>query len=86
MLIDDLLGWQHGGLSRRSRILLVSLASLPLMAINAGKASMDLPVLGVVDFGLVYPLVFNPVGRLLVRLLLLISLRVLTVWKLDKEY
>ena len=61
-LIDDLLGWQHGGLSRRSRILLVSLASLPLMAINAGKASMDLAVFGVVDFGLVYPLVLIPLG------------------------
>src|SRR3989344_2898320 len=33
-LIDDLFGWQRGGLSMKSRIVLVLLASVPLMVIN----------------------------------------------------
>jgi UDP-N-acetylglucosamine--dolichyl-phosphate N-acetylglucosaminephosphotransferase len=60
--IDDLLGWQHGGLSRKSRIIMVIIAAIPLMAINAGKHSMALPLLGTVDFGLLYPLLFIPLG------------------------
>lgn len=36
-LIDDLLGWQKGGLSKRSRIIMIALASISLMVINAGK-------------------------------------------------
>lgn len=60
--IDDLFGWQHGGLSKRSRLIIVVLASIPLMAINAGKHSMSLPFLGVVDFGLFYPLILIPIG------------------------
>jgi UDP-N-acetylglucosamine--dolichyl-phosphate N-acetylglucosaminephosphotransferase len=61
-LMDDLLGWQRGGLSRRSRIVLVLLAAFPLIAINAGRASMELPFIGVVDLGLLYPLLFIPLG------------------------
>lgn len=61
-LIDDLLGWQHGGLSRRSRIILVGFAAIPLVAINAGKSLISLPLLGEVHLGLFYPLVFIPLG------------------------
>lgn len=61
-LIDDLFGWQHGGLSKRSRIFLVLLASIPLIAINAGKSSIALPFDGLFNFGLVYPLVIIPLG------------------------
>jgi len=61
-LIDDLLGWQHGGLSKRSRIILIFIAAIPLMVINAGKSSIGLPFLGVVDLGLIYPLIFIPIG------------------------
>ncbi|MEK6858841.1 MAG: hypothetical protein AABX53_02935 [Nanoarchaeota archaeon] len=60
--MDDLLGWQRGGLSRRSRIILVIVASLPLVVINAGRATMDIPFLGLVDLGLLYPLVLIPLG------------------------
>ena len=28
-LIDDLLGWQHGGLSKRSRLILVDFSAIP---------------------------------------------------------
>ena len=61
-LIDDLLGWQRGGLSPRSRVLLALLASLPLVVINAGRASISLPFLGGVNLGLIYPLVLIPLG------------------------
>lgn len=61
-LVDDLLGWRHGGLSRRSRIILVFFAAVPLMAINAGKSTVALPFLGVVDLGIIYPLLVIPIG------------------------
>ncbi len=61
-LIDDLLGWQHGGLSARSRIILLIFASIPLMAINAGRHSMSLPFFGAVNLGIFYPIFFIPLG------------------------
>ena len=60
--IDDLFGWRKGGLSIRSRLILVAMASIPLIAINAGKNSVSLPFFGIVDLGLIYPLVFIPIG------------------------
>lgn len=62
--IDDLFGWQHGGLSRRSRIILVIFSSIPLIAINAGKSIIALPFFGTVDIGIIYPLIFVPIGIL----------------------
>lgn len=59
-LTDDLFGWQHGGLSKRARILLSILASIPLVVINAGVHEMTLPFFGVVNFGLIYPLLLIP--------------------------
>ena len=38
--VDDLLGWQHGGLSVRSRLVLVIFAAVPLMVINAGHSRL----------------------------------------------
>lgn len=61
-LIDDLFGWQHGGLSRRSRLIMIAISAIPLMAINAGKHTMSLPFLGIIDFGLLYPLLLIPIG------------------------
>lgn len=60
--IDDLLGWKRGGLSRRSRIVMVALTSIPLIAINAGKSSILLPFFGNVELGLIYPILFIPLG------------------------
>lgn len=56
-LIDDLLGWQKGGLSSRFRILLLLFAAIPLMVINAGESNM----MGI-EFGILYPLIFIPLG------------------------
>lgn len=56
---DDLFGWRKGGLSKRSRIILILFAAIPLMVINAGESSM----MGI-EFGLIYPLIFIPLGIL----------------------
>src|SRR3989344_8736200 len=50
--VDDLFGWRKGGLSKRSRIILVAMASIPLIAINAGKSSISIPLLGDFNAGL----------------------------------
>lgn len=60
--IDDILGWQKGGLSKRSRLILLLFASIPLMAINAGKHTVSIPFLGLSDLGLVYPLILIPLA------------------------
>ena len=61
-LIDDLIGWRAGGLRKRHRIILVALAAIPLMAINAGKSQVGLPIFGTVELGIVYPLIIIPLG------------------------
>ena len=58
-LVDDLFGWVKGGMSVKSRVVLVLLAAIPLMVINAGESSM----FGI-EFGLLYPLVIIPIGIL----------------------
>ncbi len=60
--IDDLFGWQRGGLSRRTRIILIFFSSIPLIVINAGKSMMSFPFFGVVDLGILYPLIIIPIG------------------------
>lgn len=55
--MDDLLGWQRGGLSKRSRIILLICGAVPLMVINAGDSNM----LGI-ELGIIYPLLFIPLG------------------------
>jgi len=37
-------------------------AAIPLMVVNAGETMMDLPFFGVVDFGILYPLILIPIG------------------------
>ena len=55
--IDDILGWVHGGLSAKIRIILLFFAAIPLMVINAGQSEM----MGI-EFGLLYSLFFIPLG------------------------
>lgn len=61
-LVDDLLGWKHGGLSARFRVILAFGASIPLVVINAGNHTISLPIFGVINLGLIYPLLIIPVG------------------------
>lgn len=56
-IVDDLFGWQKGGLSARSRLFLIFFAAIPLMVINAGQSS----VMGF-ELGLLFPLVVIPLG------------------------
>lgn len=61
-IVDDLLGWRHGGLGIGIRIFLSFLAAIPLVVINVGDPTMDLPFFGIVNLGLLYPLVLIPLG------------------------
>lgn len=61
-IMDDLLGWHHRGLSKRTRIILAFAASIPLVVINAGTSVMNFPFFGEIDLGLFYPLFLIPLG------------------------
>ena len=61
-LVDDLLGWKNGGLPNNFRIFLSLIASVPLIVINAGTHTINLPIFGIVDFGIIYPLILIPLG------------------------
>jgi len=55
-MMDDFFGWKKG-LSRRSRVILILFAAIPLMVINAGESSM----MGI-ELGILYPLLLIPIG------------------------
>src|SRR3989339_1326182 len=61
-LIDDLFGWQKGGLSVWSRLVLIAFAAIPLMVINAGNHVIYIPFIGQISLGIIYPLIFIPIG------------------------
>jgi UDP-N-acetylglucosamine--dolichyl-phosphate N-acetylglucosaminephosphotransferase len=61
-LTDDLLGWHNHGLPMKTRLILAAVAATPLMVISAGEHMMNLPFIGVVNFGIIYPLVLIPIG------------------------
>ncbi|MFH1246958.1 MAG: hypothetical protein V1644_01125 [Candidatus Micrarchaeota archaeon] len=50
------------GLKQWQKPLLTLAASIPLIAINAGVSSANLPLLGFVDFGIFYPLIVIPIA------------------------
>ncbi len=60
-IIDDVLGWKVG-LGRNARLLLVLFAAIPLMVINAGVSEISIPLFGIVDVGIFYPLLLIPLG------------------------
>jgi len=60
-IIDDILGWKIG-LSKRVRLFIVLFGAVPLMVINAGNSSINIPFLGALNFGWIYPLVIIPLG------------------------
>lgn len=55
-IIDDILGWKMG-LSKITRLLLLAIASFPLIVINAGESE----IMGV-NLGLIFPLILIPIG------------------------
>ncbi len=54
--VDDILGWKKG-IAGWQKILMTIPIAIPLMVINAGQHIMSVPFLGLIDFGLFYPLV-----------------------------
>ena len=54
------------GLGKIVKMSMVLPAALPLIAVGAGSRVMNLPFIGVVDWGLIYPLFLLPVGMLFV--------------------
>jgi UDP-N-acetylglucosamine--dolichyl-phosphate N-acetylglucosaminephosphotransferase len=54
--VDDITGWKIG-LNKRTRIMFLFLASIPLIVINAGESNF-----GGIELGLIYPLVLIPLG------------------------
>ncbi len=54
------------GLKQWQKPLLSIVGALPLMAINAGVSVISIPLLGPVDFGLLYPLVIIPLAVIFV--------------------
>ncbi len=59
--VDDILGWKIG-LRTRYKVALTLFISLPIAVINIGQSTMNLPFLGMIDFGILYPLLFVPVA------------------------
>lgn len=54
------------GLNQFTKMLFVLPAVFPLMAVGAGSWEMGFPLIGVINWGLIYPLVLLPVGLLFV--------------------
>lgn len=54
------------GLKQWQKPLLTLPAAIPLMSIMAGSSQMSLPVIGVVNFGVVYPLILIPIAVVVV--------------------
>ncbi len=52
--------FKRKGLSKIAQFLLPFPAAIPLMAISAGVSIMAIPFFGVVDFGILYPLIIVP--------------------------
>lgn len=50
------------GLRQWQKPVLTLIAAIPLMVINAGQSVVLVPFFGVVDFGLIYPLLLTPIG------------------------
>ncbi len=61
-LVDDLLGWWHGGLSKKFRILLCLFAAVPFAVINSGNPTLAIPFIDGVNFGILYALLIIPIG------------------------
>jgi UDP-N-acetylglucosamine--dolichyl-phosphate N-acetylglucosaminephosphotransferase len=60
-MMDDLLGWKKG-LRQWQKPIFTLFAALPMMVVNAGQSTMNLPIVGTVDWGVLYPLLIVPIG------------------------
>lgn len=61
-IIDDLWGWTTKGMAKKWRVLLAFFSAIPIIVINAGFSTMNIPFFGTVNFGILYPLLIIPIG------------------------
>lgn len=60
-MMDDLLGWKKG-LRQWQKPIFTLFAGMPMIVINAGHSTMDLPIVGIINWGILYPLLIVPIG------------------------
>lgn len=60
-MMDDVLGWKKG-LRQWQKPIFTLFAALPMMVINSGQSTMNLPIVGAMDLGILYPLLIVPLG------------------------
>ena len=60
-VLDDLRGWKKG-LKQWQKPLLTLPAAIPFLLVNLNRTAIDLPFIGLVDLGLLFPLLFIPVA------------------------
>jgi UDP-N-acetylglucosamine--dolichyl-phosphate N-acetylglucosaminephosphotransferase len=60
---DDLLGWKKG-ITPLKRVFLTIPVALPLIVVKAGTSVIELPIIGTIELGLLYPLLVVPIGVL----------------------
>jgi UDP-N-acetylglucosamine--dolichyl-phosphate N-acetylglucosaminephosphotransferase len=60
--IDDIFGWEKSSITGYKKILMTIPIAVPLMIINAGHAAINLPFIGNVNLGLIYPLIVIPLA------------------------
>jgi UDP-N-acetylglucosamine--dolichyl-phosphate N-acetylglucosaminephosphotransferase len=61
---DDLM--DRAGLGQMSKMLFVLPAALPLITVGAGSWTMNFPIIGTIEWGIIYPLFLLPLGLLFV--------------------
>ncbi len=61
--VDDILGWRIG-LRQRDKVVISFLIPLPMMVVNSGQSIMSIPFLGVMEIGMLYPLLFIPIAMI----------------------
>ena len=59
--IDDILGWKSG-MSNSTKVLSTIPIAIPLAVANAGIGGMMIPLIGHVEFGIVFPMLIVPLG------------------------
>lgn len=59
--VDDLFGWKIG-LKQWQKPLLMLIAAVPIMVINAGESLISIPLLGNIDIGIIFPLILIPIA------------------------
>ncbi|PIO08974.1 glycosyl transferase family 4 [Candidatus Woesearchaeota archaeon CG08_land_8_20_14_0_20_43_7] len=60
-LTDDILGWKIG-FTAGYKVLLTFLIALPMVVINSGVSYMNIPWIGNLSLGILFPLIVIPIG------------------------